>query len=983
MLRDLEPRQSARVLRVQGAAHAVFQALTSAGQQRNAVELDAGADAARAQQRSEMAGEPEAGDVGAGAGGDGSDDAARSRIRSTHRRDGRFDPVAARFAEHVGAPEDPRAERLREDQLIAGREAGLAQQRVAARSVAPDGEADAELGAGHGMAADERDAVDSERGPRAGENLEQCLLAAIGRGIGNGDHREREARRDGLRPEIARGVDGGDAADEPRVVGERANRVDARHDDGAIRRRDGGHVIGFGEAEDDGIVARDAEPRERARERRRADLRGAAAARHVRHPGHRRERGCPRAVRRQHLEPLHEAAVDPVLQGEHRPALGSDAPLGADRGAVADVQQREEVSLRPVRTQRRRPGDPRAQVARQHGTLTHGVDTGLRQRRVERGAVPDREEIVVSRDLQRRTDADEPRIVVGQGRGGEPGGRRGAGDPDDFVANESRAVVRRDQALLGVATVGLDARDPRARPDRDAARGEPSRYAFGHARRRFRQHARAAVDQRDLGVGLAGGGESGAKGERELDAPGTGADDGDPRAPALQRARQQRVDLLDEAPDWPRREGMLDDAGQAQPDDGRADIERRDVETQRRAPGELDPLGDGIESGRRSDDDRGAGPARERAHVDRQLAGAVLAGDEAGYHAGVHRIGAVDDEGRPDVRQRLHREPCKHLDVRMPAADEDQVSHRCGAYQPRFGCALATIAGYRSAMRAVRALVSFLLLATLACVPTGGTRQAAQRVAPGDLEGARIALEQRRHERPRDVDARIALGEVYYRIARAALDGEHDERRYLEYLERSVSEFVTAMELSPRDDRPHLYLAVMDTYRGDLDRALRGLQNTRRLSRSPIAYTNIAEIYVYRGDLAGARRWNDRGVRAGAPYGAVLFNDMLIRWHEGDLDAARRIFARLKRSHPDMIRTINLARLPEEPRQFEDFAGYCCASPACGPYLAHACSLLSIATEQRQLSKEATLEELRIEMERVRRMRRVYDKDRTVDIEIE
>ena len=281
-------------------------------------------------------------------------------------------------------------------------------------------------------------------------------------------------------------------------------------------------------------------------------------------------------------------------------------------------------------------------------------------------------------------------------------------------------------------------------------------------------------------------------------------------------------------------------------------------------------------------------------------------------------------------------------------------------------------------------LVPVLLVTSLSCVPTGGgPREATQRVATGDLEGARIALEQRRDARPRDVDVRVALGEVYYRIARDALDARNDERRYLEFLDLSVSEFVTAMELSPRDDRPHLYLAVMDTYRGDLDRALRGFQNTRRLSRSPIAYTNIAEIHLYRGEVSDARRWNDLGVRSGAPYGVVLFNDMLIQWYEGELDAARRIFARLKRSHPDMIRTINLARLPEEPRQFEDFARYCCASPACGPYMTHACTQLSMATEQRELSKEATLEELRIEMERVRRMRRVYDASKELEIEVE
>ena len=175
----------------------------------------------------------------------------------------------------------------------------------------------------------------------------------------------------------------------------------------------------------------------------------------------------------------------------------------------------------------------------------------------------------------------------------------------------------------------------------------------------------------------------------------------------------------------------------------------------------------------------------------------------------------------------------------------------------------------------------------------------------------------------------------------------------------------------------------MDVYRGDLRRAMRGFDNVRRLAPSGVAYTNIAEVYVYLGKPDKARRWNELGVRRGAPYGAVLFNDMLIAWREGDLDKARTLFNRIRRQDPEMIRTINVARLPTEPRVFEDFAGYCCRSPACGPYMENACRDLSLEVGERDISEEAVLKELRIEMERARRMREVYEQRKELEIQIE
>jgi hypothetical protein len=281
------------------------------------------------------------------------------------------------------------------------------------------------------------------------------------------------------------------------------------------------------------------------------------------------------------------------------------------------------------------------------------------------------------------------------------------------------------------------------------------------------------------------------------------------------------------------------------------------------------------------------------------------------------------------------------------------------------------------------ALPAFLTLAALACAPGGPAGRAREQIEDGDLEGARAALERERQRQPRSVDVRVALGEVYYRIARDALDRERDETRYLAFLERSVDEFVTAVEIDPRDPRPHFFLAVMDTYRGEVWQALRGFNNSRRLEPSGVAYTNIAEIYVYLGHLHKARRWNDLGMRKGAPYGAVIFNDMLIDWKDGDLRQARRHFAHLRTRHPDMIRTINVARLPEEPRVFEDFAGYCCQSPACGPYMKDACHELALDVREREISEETVLRELRIEIERQRRLRKVYEQRKELEIEIE
>ena len=172
-------------------------------------------------------------------------------------------------------------------------------------------------------------------------------------------------------------------------------------------------------------------------------------------------------------------------------------------------------------------------------------------------------------------------------------------------------------------------------------------------------------------------------------------------------------------------------------------------------------------------------------------------------------------------------------------------------------------------------------------------------------------------------------------------------------------------------------------YRGDLDAAQRGLRNSKRLGFGPLGDTNIAESYIYAGDLVEASRWNQSGRLGGAGLGPVTFNEMLMQWSEGDLAAARRSFGLLRVQYPEMIRTINVAPLPTAPQSFEEFAGYCCASPACGPYLEHACAALSLPVKHREISKETMLRELQLEMETRRRIQEIYQQRKELELEVE
>ena len=58
-------------------------------------------------------------------------------------------------------------------------------------------------------------------------------------------------------------------------------------------------------------------------------------------------------------------------------------------------------------------------------------------------------------------------------------------------------------------------------------------------------------------------------------------------------------------------------------------------------------------------------------------------------------------------------------------------------------------------------------------------------------------------------------------------------------------------------------------------------------------------------------------------------------------------------------------------------------SPACGPYLEHACADLSLEVGRREVSEETLLKELRLEMEKRRRLREIYQQRKELELEVD
>jgi hypothetical protein len=174
------------------------------------------------------------------------------------------------------------------------------------------------------------------------------------------------------------------------------------------------------------------------------------------------------------------------------------------------------------------------------------------------------------------------------------------------------------------------------------------------------------------------GAEAMADRQRQLDAAGAAADDGN--LDRMQRRRHAGADRLP-APGKDRdrlhRRRMPGGAGHRQRG-RRADIDGDQVEAQRQAAGEDDFAAVAVEADGLGMHEPGAGEARQRRQVDMAFVEAVMAGDMARQHAGRGRLDLARDQGQAHARHRLHAEGLQHMHMRMPAADQDEVALDAG-----------------------------------------------------------------------------------------------------------------------------------------------------------------------------------------------------------------------------------------------------------------------------------------------------------------
>jgi len=108
-----------------------------------------------------------------------------------------------------------------------------------------------------------------------------------------------------------------------------------------------------------------------------------------------------------------------------------------------------------------------------------------------------------------------------------------------------------------------------------------------------------------------------------------------------------------------------------------------------RAIFEGDLVSNGVDVDRRREDHARTRSPGQRDDFDFELRESIVAGDEAGHHAGIDCNGSIDDDHQPKVFGPIHRESTKHLDVAMAAAYEHDGARRAGVQVQSFSLAVS------------------------------------------------------------------------------------------------------------------------------------------------------------------------------------------------------------------------------------------------------------------------------------------------------
>jgi Flp pilus assembly protein TadD len=279
--------------------------------------------------------------------------------------------------------------------------------------------------------------------------------------------------------------------------------------------------------------------------------------------------------------------------------------------------------------------------------------------------------------------------------------------------------------------------------------------------------------------------------------------------------------------------------------------------------------------------------------------------------------------------------------------------------------------------------VALLLLTACAAGPAGSLKKADELMATGKPEEAVGVLEAERAKNPTSPEIQHDLGIAYYRVARKALEEKRDAD-YEKNLELAMNAWVEEVRLDPAGPGPHTMMAIVRLHQGDLDGSIQSLKNARRLDPSnPIAYSNLGEAYVYKGNLEVAHRYLTFARKFRGPPETIEVIESLAAWKGGDRVEAEDLFSSALETNPEVVAQWNEASTGTPVESFDDFAEFCCGDIACGPYMAKACGSMKIEVERREVSAETARKELQVEMERRRKLNEIYKGRKDLQIEVE
>src|SRR5579862_5357791 len=161
--------------------------------------------------------------------------------------------------------------------------------------------------------------------------------------------------------------------------------------------------------------------------------------------------------------------------------------------------------------------------------------------------------------------------------------------------------------------------------------------------------------------------------QRQFDPAGAAADNRQAEATGAMRALEERFPAPGEAGDRLYRDRVLGGARYVVEARRRSDVERGQVIADRRMGAAQDVMGIAVEADRLIMDQPRAGKAGEPYQVDMAVLKAVMARDIAGQHPGIGRLQFARDQRQAHAFFRLHAKAFQHVDMRVAAADEDEI----------------------------------------------------------------------------------------------------------------------------------------------------------------------------------------------------------------------------------------------------------------------------------------------------------------------